>query len=108
MKKGTQVFLFLIVISGLIKTNNLLATTYTFYPTEDTYIDGTITGPNNFNKNFGRNTNLRIQTTTNVLVKFSQNQLLSTLGSSHIVAAYLELYEERIQEATLLHLLQTV
>jgi hypothetical protein len=69
-------------------------TTYTFYPRQDTYVDGTITGPNNFNTNFGVNTNLTLKTTTNVLIAFSQDELTLTLRTQHVVSATLQMYIE--------------
>jgi hypothetical protein len=64
----------------------------TLYPVADTFIKD-----NGQNENEGLGTNLRVQHPdrySHLLVKFSQSDLLSTIGTNHVVSANLRLYIE--------------
>src|SRR5215813_13728686 len=70
-------------------------TTYTFYSNGDTSINGE--GSNNWNNNLGADPNMKIGHPPHIkheLIKFDINQILSTIGTSHVVSANLQLYIE--------------
>jgi hypothetical protein len=73
-------------------------TTYTFYPVGDTFVATTTTGGSQIpNQNEGLNTHLRIQHPSgisHVLLKFSQQSILTAIGTNHVVSANLKLYVE--------------
>lgn len=97
MRKSNLEFRIVFILLCFFKSSILLATqtTYTFYPTADTFL----TGSEHINENEGLNTHLRIQHPTrfsNVILKFSQQDLINTIGSNYerIVSATLKLYIE--------------
>lgn len=69
--------------------------TFTFNATQDTSINGE--GENNMNTNLGAETNMRMghpPHIKNALVKFSTDEIIAAIGTSHVVSAYLQLYVE--------------
>ena len=68
-------------------------TSYTFY----SYGDNFVKGYSNNNENEGLNANLKIQhgdRFSNVLVHFSESEILTTIGQQHVKSAKLELFLE--------------
>ncbi|PWT87562.1 MAG: hypothetical protein C5B54_12150 [Acidobacteria bacterium] len=90
----SKIFFLFVIIFACFLGSYAAATSYTFNAVGDTYTPG----DSHLNDNNGTNTFLRLKHPSagfsNVLVKFSQDEIVSTLGSSHIVSAYLELYVE--------------
>ena len=89
-----KVILSTLFLALIVSYASATQTTYTFYPSGDSWFP-TTAHPND---NHGSDTILKIQKAdlgaSHVLVKFSTDDILAAIGTSHVVSATLQLYIE--------------